>query len=207
MTELRDGFLYHPDNNGQLERLLAGEHNTAFDDPFRVAVHEAVQELRDEEEKERKALERLSLIRAKIARLKAHKEKVEVAVQQFEETGKIEDILLPACRELIANKRRSYNEADALTKAAEIKNANDELADHLGDDWQIADTKADDEFVYVTIKRRREVVAPERPSADVIAARVIEQVKAAFNTHRADFLDRARPLRLMAVPANPRASP
>lgn len=61
MTELRDGFLYHPDDSGQLERLLAGEHNTAFDDPFRVAVHEAVQELRDEEEKERKALERLSL--------------------------------------------------------------------------------------------------------------------------------------------------
>lgn len=207
MTELRDGFLYHPDDKGELERLLAGEHNTAFDDPFRVAVHEAEQELRDEEEKERKALERLSLIRAKIARLKAHKEKVAVAVQHFEETGKVEEILLPACRELIANERRSYNEADAPTKAAEIKNANDELTDHLGDDWQIAGAKVDDEFVYVTIKRRRIVAAPARPSTDEIAARVIERVKLAFETYRADFLDRARPLRLMAVPANPRASP
>ncbi len=207
MTELRDGFLYHPDDSGQLERLLAGEHNTAFDDPFRVAVHEAVQELRDEEEKERKALERLSLIRAKIARLKAHKEKVEIAVQHFEETGEVEDILLPACRELIANERRSYNEADAPTKAAEIKNANDDLTGHLGDDWEIACSKADDEFVYVTIKRRRIVAASARPSTDEIAARVIERVKTAFETYRADFLDRARPLRLMAVPANPRASP
>jgi hypothetical protein len=45
------------------------------------------------------------------------------------------------------------------------------------------------------------------PSTDEIAIRVIERVKAAFKTYRADFIDRARPLRLMAVPANPRASP
>lgn len=207
MTELRDGFLYHPENTEQLERLLAGEHNTAFDDPFRVVVREAEQELRDEEEKERKALERLGLIRAKIARLKAQKEKVEEAVQHFEDTGEIEDVLLPACRELIAKERRAYAEADAPTKADEIKNANDELAEHLSDDWQIAETKADDNFVYVTIKRRRTVAAPERPSAEDMAARVIERVKAAFSAYRTDFLHRARPLRLMAVPANPRASP
>ena len=207
MIELRDGFLYHPDDGGQLERLLAGERNTAFDDPFRMAILEAEQELRDEEEKERKALERLVVIRAKIIRLKAQKEKIEEAIQHFEEAGEIEDVLIPTCPELIANERCAYADADAPTKVDEIKNAGDELAERLSDDWQIAETKVDDNFVYVTIKRQRTEVAPERPSAEEIAACVTERVKAAFAAYRTGFLDRAQSLRLMAVPANPRASP
>lgn len=209
MTELRDGFLYLDTGTraSQLERLLVGEHNTAFDDPFGIAVREVEDALHEEEEKERKALERLRLIRAKIDRLKTHKIEVAEAVQHFEDTGKIEDILLPTCRELISKERRAYVEADAPTKAQEIKDANDALTEQLCDDWKIADTMADDEFVYVTIKRRRTAVAPERPSSDEIAIRIIESVKTAFKTYRADFIDRARPLRLMAMPANPRASP
>jgi len=210
MTDLRDGFLYHPESvatTAQLERLLAGEHNTAFDDPFGAAVQEAEQELRDEEEKERKTLERLDLIRAKIERLKAHKVEVEKAVHHFLDTGKIEDVLLPACRELISNEWRAFAEADAPTKEQEIKDASDALSHQLGDDWKISETKADDKFVYVTIKRLRAVAAPERPYADEIVARVTEKVRAAFKTYRLDFKTRARPLRLLAIPTNPRASP
>ena len=43
MTELRDGFFYHPDGETpeqQMQRLLAGEHNPAFDDLFSAVARQ-----------------------------------------------------------------------------------------------------------------------------------------------------------------------
>jgi len=96
---------------------------------------------------------------------------------------------------------------DEPIKQTEIKNAKETLTASLPDGWDVTETTADDEFVHVTMKRRREVVAAERPTHETTREGIVERVKEAFEAYRRDFLNRTRPLRLVTVTANPRASP
>lgn len=206
MAEQRDGFLYHPDGNNptaELERLLAGEHNPAFDNIFSTTISEVDDEITSAEQARRKLLEQLVNLRRKLRALHSHRKQVAQAVEKFEATGAIDPVLIPACEKLIAKEQAAFRAADAEVKANEIEDAKASLTASLPDGWDIAETTADDEFVYVTIKRRRAVVAAERPSR----ARVVEKVQKAFETYRLDFLNRVRPLRMTAVAASPRASP
>lgn len=104
-------------------------------------------------------------------------------------------------------RRRRLRADDEPIKQAEINNANEALKASLPEGWNVTETTADDEFVYVTMKRRREVVAAERPSRETTREGIVEQVKQAFEAYRRDFLNRTRPLRLVTVTASPRASP
>lgn len=210
MTEIRDGFFHHPDGNApekQMQRLLAGEHNTAFDGLFSTTISEVDGDIKEAELLRQKLLSQLVDLRKKLLSLRANRDEIKQAVQTFEDTGEIAPVLIPACDAMVAKEQAALRKADAPIKATEIDDAKSDLAEKLPDDWDISETTADDEFVYVTIKRRRAVVAAERPSSDETRSQIIERVRQAFETYRADFLDRARPLRLMAVPANPRASP
>lgn len=208
MPVVRDGFFYHPDGSGpdaQLRRLVDGEHNLGFDNLFSATIDEADAAIRVAEEEYKKTEERLRTLKAKLAGLNAHKEQVKDAVRHFEDTGEIADVLIPKCRKLIAEERKVYVDMDKALEAEEIEAATVALQDQIGDDWDIADSRADDEFVYVTIKRPRQVVAPARPSAEEIAARVIEKVRQAFDAYRFDFKNRVRALDFMATPARPGA--
>lgn len=206
MTEIRDGFFYHPDGNSptaELERLLAGEHNPAFDDLFSTTISEVNSEIAAAEQTRRKLLEQMINLRRKLRALHSHKEQVAQATERFGATGEIDPILIPACERLIAKEQAAFRKTDAEVKVNEVKAANASLTETLPDGWDIAGTRADDEFVYVTIRRRRDVVAAERPSPE----KIVERVQKAFETYRLDFLKRIRPLRMAAVTASPRASP
>jgi len=206
MTEIRDGFFYHPGGDSptaQLERLLAGEHNLAFDGLFSTTFSEVDAEIASAEQMRRKLLERLVALRKKLRDLHSHKQHVTHAVEKFEATGEIDPVLIPACDSLIAKEQAAFRAADADVKADEVKVAKTALTETLPDGWDITEAAADDEFVYVTIKRRRHVAAQERPSRE----KIVEKVRKAFETYRLDFLNRIQPIRMAAVAASPRASP
>lgn len=208
IPDVRDGFFYHPGGTGpdaQLKRLVDGKHNLGFDNLFAATIDEADSAIRQAEEEYKKTEERLHTLKAKITDLNAHKEQVKEAVRHFEDTGEIADVLIPACRKLIADERKVFADADKALEAVEIDAATTALKDQIGDDWKIADSHTDDEFVYVTIKRPRQAAAPARPSAEEIALRVIEKVKQAFDTYRFEFKNRVRALDFMATPARPGA--
>ncbi|MEP4195951.1 MAG: hypothetical protein ABJL99_09985 [Aliishimia sp.] len=206
MTELRDGFLYHPDGrspNDQLKRLVAGAHNLALDDMFSTTRQEAqgatIKAKRDHE----KALERLILLKATVLRLeqaiedaKEHEVTVIDAIAQFDKTGEIDDILVPECNALLAAEQQQFDSADAPSKAMEIDAASKQVNQKLGKNWDISDTHVDEEFAYITVKCRRETPTPSpRPARED----VIQKVKQAFEAHRLAFVERVKPARLTSV--------
>ncbi|MCE8526866.1 hypothetical protein KBY23_16430 [Ruegeria pomeroyi] len=210
MTEIRDGFFYHPDGNSptaELERLLAGEHNPAFDDLFSTTTHEVDAEIIEVERTRQKLLTQLVDLRKKLLSLRATRDEIEQAVQRFAETGEIAEVLIPACDAIVAKEQAAQRKADAPAKEAEITQAKAALTEKLPEGWDVTKTTADDEFVYVTVKCRRAVAAPEHPSREETRTRLVERVKQALEVYRHDFLSHAQSLRLAAVPANPRASP
>ncbi len=210
MTELRDGFFYHPDGETpeqQLQRLLAGEHNPAFDDLFSTTISEVDGEIEAAERIRQKLLSQLVTLRSKLLSLRVQRDEITQAVQTFDETGEIAPVLFPACEVMAAKEQAALRVADAPTKDAEIEKAKATLTDKLPGDWVVTETTADDEFVYLTVKCRRAVVAPERPSNDETRARIIERVQQAFESYGRDFLNRVRPLRPVTVRPSPRASP
>ncbi|SLN66760.1 hypothetical protein PEL8287_03705 [Roseovarius litorisediminis] len=210
MGEIRDGFFYHPDGESpeqQIQRLLTGEHNPAFDDLFSTTIQEADSEIREAERDRKKLLSQLVALRNKLLSLRANRDEIKQAVQTFDETGEIAPVLVPACEAMAAKEQAALRAADTPTKADEIAKAKAALAAKLPDGWAVDETKADDEFVYVTLKCRRAVVAPERPSREETRTRIIERVREAFETYRLDFSNRIRPLRPVTVRPSPRASP
>lgn len=210
MTDIRDGFLYHPDGESpkaQMARLLSGEHNPVFDDPFSTTIQEVDDEIRAAERDRKKLLEQLTNLRRKMVDLRAHRTEVAEAVEQFENTGEIADVLIPSCRALLADERRALAEEDAPTKADEIESASGDLTAAIGDDWDVVEANADDEYVYITVRRERRVPAPSRPSTEDIKDRIVEKVKAVFEAYRQDFIGRTRLSPITMAPVNPRASP
>lgn len=210
MSELRDGFFYPHDSMtplAQMERLLAGEHNPAYDDLFSTTVSEVDGEIREVEAHRKKLLSQLVSLRKKLLSLRAHRAEITQAVQTFTETGEIAPVLIPACEAIVAKEQAARSAADARTKEAEIATAKTILTEKLPDGWTVTETTADDEFVYVTVRCKRTVAAPARSEREETRARIIDRVRQAFETYRLDFMNRPQPIRLSAVPANPRASP
>ena len=210
MSELRDGFFYPHDSMtplAQMERLLAGEHNPAYDDLFSTTVSEVDGEIREVEAHRKKLLSQLVSLRKKLLSLRTHRAEITQAVQTITETGEIAPVLIPACEAMVAKEQAALRAADAPTKDTEIANAKAVLTTALPEGWSVTETTADDEFVYVTVRCKRTVVAPVRPEREETRARIIDRVRQAFETYRLDFMNRPQPIRLSAVPANPRASP
>ncbi|WP_170404421.1 hypothetical protein [Ruegeria arenilitoris] len=199
MTDLRDGFLYHPDGDSatdQLRRLVAGEYNLSLDDLFSSTLDEADEAILKAEQEHLKAEEALRRLEVKVRSLRERKVEVESAIREFETSGEINEVLYPECHKLLAAERREFSSADAEAKASEIEKAETAVAGALGSGWDVEDTHADDEFVYVTVKRKR-VKAPTtpRPTRDTI----IEKVRQAFDVYGDAFKNRVKPARLASV--------
>lgn len=206
MTELRDGFLYHPDGSNplaQLRRLLDGEHNLALDDLFSTTQREARQAIRKAKEKHYRATNQLAILKARVDELEkeitnaeAREAEVVEAIQKFESTGEISDVLYPECDALFSSERKDFDNADAPVKASEVEAATESLAGKLGNGWDVEEAHADEEFVYVTVKRRREAApSTPRPTRETL----VERVKQAFDAHRLAFRDRVKPARLASI--------
>jgi len=210
MSEIRDGFFYNPYGMApaeQVRRLIVGEHNLAFDDLFSITVSEVADEIKDVESTRKKLLQQLSTLRKKLLRLRAQRDEIKQAVQTFAETGEIDPVLIPACQAMAAREQAALRAEDVPTKDAEIATAKAALTEKLPDGWSVMETTADDEFVYVTVRCKRAVVAPERLDREETRTRMVDRVREAFENYARDFMNRPQPLRLSAVPANPRASP
>lgn len=137
MTELLDGFLYHPDGGSptdQLKRLLAGEENLVLDDLFSTTLHEANDAILKAEKDHAAAEERLRRLECTVKELKEHKVKVSSAIDHFEKTGEIDDVLYPTCNKLLTAERREFLAADAKVKEKEIEDAEAAARDALGPD-------------------------------------------------------------------------
>lgn len=208
MSDIRDGFLYHPDGETpkvQMARLLSGEHNPGFDDLFSTTIQEVDDEIKAAERDRKKLLDQLANLRRKMLSLRSRRVEVAEAVEHFENTGEIADALMPACNALLAGERRALAEQDAPTKADEIETATDDLKTSIGDDWDVVEANADDEFVYITVKRERRIPAPARPSAEDMKDAIVEKVKSVFEAYSQDFIGRTRLSPIMSV--GPRAPP
>lgn len=129
----------------------------------------------------------------KIERLNAHKEQINDAVQKFEDTGVVDDILIPSCGKLISTQRQKFAQEHLSAKEAEIAKAEESVASKL-DDWDVDESSADDEFVYITIKQRR-AVQPEQPSRED----VVEKVRVAFAAYSKNFKNRVPNGRIVPI--------
>ena len=210
MSELRDGFFYPHDSMAplaQMERLFAGEHNPAYDNLFSTTISEVDGEIKEVEGDRKKLLSKLVSLRKKLQSLRAQRDEIKQAVETFAATGEIAPVLIPACEAMAAKEQAALRDADAQTKDTEIANAKAVLTTALPEGWSVTESTADDEFVYVTVRCKRTVMAPERPEREETRARIVDRVRQAFETYRLDFMNRPQPIRLSAVPANPRASP
>jgi len=156
--------------------------------PLRVSIDEDVAELERLNRREESLQAQLAAIADDRARVLDRLEtKLEAAVA-FEQTGEMDPCLVPECTdaiqaELAADSRDLLKAAD-MQEVPELRG----VAKELG--WDFDGAKADNDFVYVTLKRKREQIANAgpRPTRETLRSNVAKAI-AAF---RADLSDRRR---------------
>ena len=208
MTLVVDGFLYHPDGdnpNEQLQGLLLGQHNPAFDDLFAATKHESKVATQKAKAKYLRAKDQLVRLKARIADLEKnvlesemHEEAVAEAAKEFDKTGEIAGILIPCCEAFLAAAERRFDEIDSPSKTSEIEAASQFVSESLESDenWNVQDAYADDKYVYVTVRKpRSEVPAECRPTKETVLSQILQ----AFDAHGRDFFCRTRPVQLASV--------
>lgn len=165
MTEaFTDGFFFHPDGTKPasiVARIASGEINPHLDDVFTVALEETKAKQDKIFDRRQRLISRMEQIENELAALEnEERDLVEryadqyEAISRYQETGEIDEILIPSCEAI----ERAEVEAD---RNAEIEAVSSELS--IPDDWQVERKRVDDEYVYVTLKRKRENVLDGRP--------------------------------------------
>jgi len=182
------GLLWVADSAASAANFVRGTANEHVENPFALAVEETTKEL-DRLRRRRASLEaQLSAIADEEQRLVAKLEAQQQAIAKYEETGEIDSRLVPECkaaikRELNADSRELLNAAD-LQEVPRLRGAVKQLG------WEFASQKADNEFVYVTLKRKREEVAPmpKAPTRESLRKNIAK----AIARFRAPDFDRSR---------------
>jgi chromosome segregation ATPase len=150
-------------------RMLRGELDPANDDLFVLALEETKRAAE-------KKVQRIARLQAQMEKLQAeidaeqqsleglqvrYREQRE-AIELYQETGEIAECIIPHCDEAeqkaLADARRDEREAVDL---------------ETPEGWERSSVRADDEYVYVTLRKRR-TVAGEVPSE--VRSRVIDAV-------------------------------
>lgn len=190
MNAYTDGFFYHPDGAtlaAIVGRIASGEINPRLDDVFALAL----QETKDEKHANSLRIRRLradkDAIDKEIARLE--KKQLELddrfarqhrAIGAYQETGEIDEILTPDCDKLVADERKK-----------DVRAEFDEVEVTLPDGWEECGKRVDDDFLYVTMRRRRSPNKAEPP-----AERVKSKVAKALDLFRAPTFDRRNRIQL-----------
>lgn len=204
----RDGLFYHPDGfrpDDIAARLCRSEVNVRLDDPFAVAIQDTLdrQELL---KREREGLEdKLQEVKRRLADVDEHEVVLakllnaqRAAVQHYDETGEIDDVLIPRCEQAFQDKLAAYkaelaeaSKAEREASEAECDAAIKEVPQLNG--WQVDRSRCDDEFVYITLKKRRHAAPSiEPPSRDAH----IQTVRKSIDLFRSPTLDRRRRIRV-----------
>jgi Tfp pilus assembly protein FimV len=152
-----------------VDRLLRGEIDPANDDFFVIALEETKRAAE-------KKVQRIARLQAQMEKLQAEIKAEELsleglqdryreqreAIERYQQTGEIADCIIPRC-------------GDAERKdEAEVRRAECEGADlETPEGWERSSVRADDEFVYVTFRKRRATTGDAPPS---VRSRVIDAV-------------------------------
>lgn len=187
MTEaFTDGFFYHPQGTKPesiVSRIASGQLNPHLDDIFTVTLDETLKQTDKVFERRQRLISRKDEIEQELATL-ADEERELVrryadqreAITRYQETGEINEILIPSCETL--EKAEAKAERDA-----EIEAVSSELA--VPKDWEVDRRRVDDNYVYVTLKRKRENVSDGRP-----VDRVSKKVQKVIELFRSPDFDR-----------------
>lgn len=200
MTGLRDGIFAHQEGatpRHVVKRLLDGRVNPRLDNPFAMTFKEMADRLAKAKKQRFDAVHRLKALRSEIKRLEQEQRDLVEAQQRFVETGEIDPALIPECDHVVAEQMSERNGIACEAARAVIE---DKVK---AEGWQVERTHADDRYIYVTIKRRREEFdTVEEPQKERIVARVIEAIESRKDAFR-QFLAPMR--RIATAPVNPAA--
>lgn len=158
-THLNEGLFFHPAGTSPdaiLRRLSDGTFNTRLDNPFLPKLEEMARQM-EAVTKRRQNLELQQLeIPRKLAEcdqeaadlIKAFDE-LKARMQVFEETGDIDDSLIPDADQAIAEQKADYRSKTIAALETEL----DDLSAGAMSAWEVESKSAKGEYVYVTFKR------------------------------------------------------
>jgi len=162
------------------DRIVDGTVNPHLDDLFSVSLQETVSEAEAVRTKMLRLAVRKAQIERELQELEAKHERLvgefdekRSAIEQYQESGEVADILLPDTAKLAGA------EEDRLAKE-EVK----KIDIPLPNGWEITNRRADEEYYYVTVRCAR----PERPIE--VPEQVQEAVSKAFENYSAPEFDR-----------------
>ncbi len=201
MTGLRDGIFAHQEGanpRNVVERLLDGRVNPRLDNPFAMTFEELTNRIAKANKQKFDAEHKVRALANEITRLEKQQRDLVDAQRRFIDTGEIDPSLIPECDHVVAQQTSERNGIACKAARAVIEDT------VKAEGWQVERTHADDQFVYVTIKRRREEFdTVDEPQKERIVARVREAIESRKDAFR-QFLAPMR-RRASTAPVNPAA--
>lgn len=148
------GFFFNPERSRPVDiadRIVKGAVNPHLDDLFSVSLQETVSAAETVRTKMMRLAVRKAQIERELSELEAEHERLvgefdekREAIDHYQESGEISEILLPDTELLIENE-------DARVASEEVK----EIDISLPDGWEITNRRADEEYYYVTVRCAR----------------------------------------------------
>jgi len=147
-------------------RMLRGEIDPANDDFFIVALEETKRAAEQKEQLIARLQAQMDKLQAEIdaeqqaqADLQRTYGEQLKAIQRYQKTGEIADCIIPKCEE-----------AERKAEAEARRDERDAVDLEPPEGWERSSVRADDEFVYVTFRKRRSNGAPTEVRSRVIDA-------------------------------------
>lgn len=158
-TQLNEGLFFHPAGTSPeavLRRLSDGTFNTRLDNPFLPKLEELALQMKAVAKRRQQLEDQQREIPRKLADcdddeadlIKAFDE-LKVQMQVFEETGEIDDSLIPDADQAVAEQAADYRSKTIAALETEL----DDLSSGAMSAWEVESKSAKGEYVYVTFKR------------------------------------------------------
>lgn len=186
MTDIVDGIFFHNEGGGYrdvLERLSDGRANPRLDNPFAPAFREVRSRIEKAKKAKAAAELKVRLQDREIEELEKTQAELDAAYERFIDYGKVDELLLPSCDELLAEQKSAACEDVCLAAEAAIA---PEIKPAIDAGWEIKGKRANENYVYITLRRRREEFeTEERPSEMRLVEQIHEAIVIISEEHRA----------------------
>jgi hypothetical protein len=176
------------DSRASARDFVRGLAHVSQHNPLGVRIDEQVSEYQRLARREEALKVQLAAVaEAKASLLDGLEASIEAAIA-YEQTGEVDSRLIPECKDAIQAELAS-DSRDVL-KAADMQEVPELRAVAKEHGWDFDRASADNDFVYVTLKRKRELIANAGPrlTRETLRSNVAKAI-AAF---RADLADRRR---------------
>lgn len=177
------GFFFNPERSRPVDiagRIVDGSVNPHLDDLFSVSLQQTVSDAEAVRTKMMRLAVRKAQIERELLELESEHERLvgefdakREAIDHFQESGEVSDILLP--------------DAEKLTQAEDARRASEEVKEinmSLPDGWEITNRRADEEYYYVTVRCARPDHQNDTPE------KIESAVAEAFSAYMAPDFDR-----------------